>query len=162
MLQPNIQYLAELTERRRAEAKASVSPGKDLVYENERIVDANERITKDIYQKLYSLEKEIAKKSALAGDLRNILSFLGRYLLTGLILLLFVIYLWANRREVFRDNKKLLLLTVIIFLQVGVGALIVGPLGWPSYVIPTPGLPVLIIHSPCLRCLSVWSLFTPL
>jgi putative nucleotidyltransferase with HDIG domain len=137
MLQPNIQYLAELTERRRAEAKASVSPGKDLVYENERIVDANERITKDIYQKLYSLEKEIAKKSALAGDLRNILSFLGRYLLTGLILLLFVIYLWANRREVFRDNKKLLLLTVIIFLQVGVGALIVGPLGWPSYVIPT-------------------------
>jgi putative nucleotidyltransferase with HDIG domain len=137
MLQPNVQYLVELTERRRAGAKAAVSPGKDLVYENERIVDANERITKDIYQKLYSLEKEIAKKSALAGDLRNILSFLGRYLLTGLILLLFVIYLWANRRKVYRDNKKLLLLTVIIFLQVGVGALIVGPLGWPSYVIPT-------------------------
>jgi hypothetical protein len=137
MLQPNVQYLSELTKRRRAEAVAAVSPGKDLVYENERIVDANERITKNIYQKLYSLEKEIAKKSALAGDLRDILSFLGRYLLTGLILLLFIIYLWANRRKIFRDNKKLLLLTIIIFLQVGVGALIVGPLGWPSYVIPT-------------------------
>jgi putative nucleotidyltransferase with HDIG domain len=137
VLQPNVHYLPELTQKRREEAIAAVSPGKDLIYENERIVDANERITKEIYQKLLSLEKEIAKRSALEGDLRNILSFLGRYLLTGLILLLFVIYLWANRRGVFRDNRKLLLLTVIIFLQVGVGALIVGPLGWPSYVVPT-------------------------
>ena len=137
VLQPNAIFLAELTDTRRHEAIAAVSPGKDLIYENERIVDANERITKEIYQKLYSLEKEIANKSALEGDILNILSFLGRYLLTGLILLLYVIYLWANRRKVFRDNKKLLLLTVIIFLQVGIGALIVGPLGWPSYVIPT-------------------------
>jgi putative nucleotidyltransferase with HDIG domain len=137
LLHPNVQYMVDLTDMRRKEAIASVSPGKDLVYENERIVDANERITKDIYQKLYSLEIFIAEKSEIEGDLRNILSFLGRYLLTALILSLYVIYLWANRRKIFRDNKKLLLLSIIIFLQVGVGALIVGPLGWPSYVIPT-------------------------
>jgi len=137
LLQPNIEYMKELTERRRAEAVAAVSPGKDLVYENERIVDANERITKDIYQKLFSLETEIAKRSEEEGDVRNILSYLGRYLLTGLILLLYVIYLLANRRKIYRDNKKLLLITVLILLQVGIGALIVGPLGWPSYVIPT-------------------------
>lgn len=136
-LQPNIEYMEELTDRRRAEAVAAVSPGKDVVYENERIVDANERITNDIYQKLLSLEKAIAERSEQEGDLRNILSYLGRYLLTGLILLLYVIYLWANRRKIYRDNKKLLLITILILLQVGVGALIVGPLGWPSYVIPT-------------------------
>jgi putative nucleotidyltransferase with HDIG domain len=137
LLIPNVQYMAELTDRRRREAKASVSPGKDVIYENERIVDANERITKDIYQKLLSLESAIAERSEEEGDSRNILSYLGRYLLSGLILLLYVIYLWANRRKIYRDNKKLLLITVIIFLQVGAGALIVGPLGWPSYVIPT-------------------------
>lgn len=137
LLHPNVEYMAELTEKRRREAVASVAPAKDLVYENERIVDANERITKDIYQKLLSLETAIAEKSEEEGDLRNFLSYLGRYLLTGLILLLYVIYLWANRRQIYRDNKKLLLITVLIFLQVSVGALIVGPLGWPSYVIPT-------------------------
>jgi len=137
LLLPNVQFMAELTDRHRREAVASVSPGKDVVYENERIVDANERITKEIYQKLISLEFAIAERSEEEGDLRNILSYLGRYLLTALILLLYVIYLWANRRTVYRNNKKLLLITVLIFLQVGVGALIVGPLGWPSYVIPT-------------------------
>jgi putative nucleotidyltransferase with HDIG domain len=137
LLHPNIEYMVELTERRRKETVAAVSLGKDVVYENERIVDANERITKDIYQKLFSLEYAIAERSEEEGDLRSILSYLGRYLLTGLILLLYVIYLWANRRKIYRDNKKLLLITVLIFLQVGVGALIVGPLGWPSYVIPT-------------------------
>ena len=63
LLHPNVEYMAELTEKRRREAVASVAPAKDLVYENERIVDANERITKDIYQKLLSLETAIAEKS---------------------------------------------------------------------------------------------------
>ncbi len=137
LLHPNVQFMVELTERRRREAVAAVSPGKDVIYENERIVDANERITKDIYQRLVSLEVAIAERSEEEGDLRNFLSYIGRYLLTGLILLLYVLYLWANRRKVYRDNKKLLLITVLIFLQVGVGALIVGPLGWPLYVVPT-------------------------
>ena len=137
LLEPNFQYLEELTEQRRNEAVAAVPPGKDMVFENERIVDANERITKDIYQKLVSLEFATAERSEEEGDIRNILAYMGKYLLTALILLLYVIYLSSNRPKIFADNKKLLLITILIFLQVGVGALIVGPLGWPTYVVPT-------------------------
>ncbi len=136
-IQPNVLYLEQFTEKRRSEAVAAVPLGKDLVYDNERIVDANERITKDIYQKLYSLEVKIAERSKLGGDLQNILSQLGKFLLTALILTLYVLYLSANRNKVFRDNNKLLLISILILGQVGVGALILGPLGWESYIIPT-------------------------
>ncbi len=134
---PNLQYLQKLTEERRKAAVALVPLGKDMVLANERIVDANERITKEIHQKLLSLESATAEKSEEQGDLMNILSQFGKYLLTALILVLYILYLSANRPKIFRDNKKLLLITILIFLQVGVGALIVGPLGWPSYVVPT-------------------------
>ena len=136
-IQPNILYMEEFTEQRRREAVAAVPIGKDIVYENERIVDANERVTRDIYQKLYSLEIEIAEKSKIEGDLQNILSQLGKFLLTTLILIMYILYLSANRNKVFRDNKKLLLISILILGQVSLGALIVGPLGWQSYIIPT-------------------------
>jgi putative nucleotidyltransferase with HDIG domain len=134
---PNVQYLKELTEQRRKDEVALVSLGKDMVLANERIVDANERITEEIHQKLFSLERTTAERSEEQGDLRNILSQFGKYLLTALILVLYILYLSANRPKILRDNKKLLLITILIFLQVSVGALILGPLGWPLYVVPT-------------------------
>ncbi len=134
---PNVKYLQQITEQRRKEARAQVSLGKDMVLANERIVDANERITKEIHQNLVSLESATAERSEEQGDWMNILSQIGKYLLTALILVLYILYLSANRPKIFRDNKKLLLITILIFLQVGVGALILGPLGWPSYVVPT-------------------------
>ena len=137
LLKPNVKYREALTEERKREAVAAVPIGKDFVYENERIVDANERITKDIYQKLWSLEMETAERSEAAGEIQDLLASFGKYLLTALILLIYALYLFANRRKIFADNKKLLLITTLILAQVGLGALIVGPLGWPVYVIPT-------------------------
>jgi putative nucleotidyltransferase with HDIG domain len=135
--EPNIIYNRDYTEEQSREAVAQVSTGKDYVYENERIVDANERITEDIYQKLYSLEVATAERSIQSGDLRSFFSTLAKYLLTALILFMFVFYLPANRPLIFRDNKKLLLLTILILIQVAIGAFIVNTLGWSSYLIPT-------------------------
>ncbi len=135
--EPNIIYDRDYTEQQLGEAIAQVSTGKDYVYENERIVDANERITEDIYQKLYSLEVATAERSIQSGDLRSFFSTLAKYLLTALILFMFVFYLPTNRPLIFRDNKKLLLLTILILIQVAMAAIIVNTLGWSSYLIPT-------------------------
>jgi putative nucleotidyltransferase with HDIG domain len=136
-VRPYVYFNPELTDERRREAVASVPIAKDIIKENQRIVDANDLVTEEVYQKLYSLEYATAEKSAVSGEFRTVLSLLAKYLLTGLILSLFVIYLSANRRKIFHDNKKLGLITLIIFLQVGFGAIIIGPLGWPEYVVPT-------------------------
>jgi cyclic-di-AMP phosphodiesterase PgpH len=134
---PNVVYDQTYTEQQIRDAVSQVSTAKDYVYENERIVDANERVTEDIYQKLYSLEVATAERSIQSNDLRSFLSSLAKYLLTALILFIFVLYLPANRPKIFRDNKKLLLLTILILIQVGIGAIIVTTLGWSSYLIPT-------------------------
>ena len=134
---PNVIYDKDYTKQQLGEAIAQVSTGKDYVYENERIVDANERITEDIYQKLYSLEVATAEHSLQSGDLHSFFSTLAKYLLTALILFMFVFYLPTNRPLIFRDNKKLLLLTILILIQVAMAAIIVNTLGWSSYLIPT-------------------------
>ncbi len=136
-LKPNLELNTSRTELRKAEAVGEVPLAVDLVYENERIIDANERVTEEIYQKLMSLEIALAEKSALEGNIQNFLSYIGKYLLTFLILFLLYIYVFKNRPQIFKDNKKLFLVNLIIFLQVGIGALIVGPLGWSAYLIPT-------------------------
>lgn len=134
---PNTIFKKDFNEEQQRAAINMVSMAKDYVYENERIVDANERITPAIYQKLYSLEVATAERSAIEGDFRGILATLGKFFLTALILFIFIFYLPANRPLLFRDNKKLLLLTILIFIQVGLGAIIVSSLGWSSYIIPT-------------------------
>jgi len=134
---PAIQFQSELTEQRNREAIAAVPTAKDIVYENERIVDANERITEEIYQKLYSLEVATAERGAQHEEIRNVLSVLSRFILTGLILYMLVIYLSANRPRIFRNNKKLLLMSILIFIQIGLGAVFVNTLNWTLYVIPT-------------------------
>jgi putative nucleotidyltransferase with HDIG domain len=61
----------------------------------------------------------------------------AKYLLTALVLFIFVLYLPANRPLIFADNKKLLLLTILIVIQIAIGAIVVNTLGWSSYLIPT-------------------------
>ena len=134
---PNTIFRRDFNEQQQRAAINQVSMAKDYVYENERIVDANERITPAIYQKLYSLEVATAERSTNAGDFRGGLATLAKFLLTALILFIFIFYLPANRPAIFHDNKKLLLLTILIFMQVGLAAIIVSSLGWSSYLIPT-------------------------
>lgn len=136
-IKPNLIFNEALTKQRKNDAISSVALAVDLVYENERIIDANERVTAEIFQKLRSLEIALAEKSALEGNWQNFLSYFGKYLLTILIMFILGIYLYKNRPKLFGDNRKLFLVNLIIFLQVGLGAIIVGPLGWSAYLIPT-------------------------
>ena len=136
-LRPNTYYAKELTEQQQNEAVAQVPLGKAWVLEDEMIINANERVTPEIYQELYSLEFAYAEKSSERGDFRDLFYRFGRFILTALVLLLLVIYLAVSRPDIFRDNKKLLLITFLIFFQVGFGAIIIGPLNLPAYLIPT-------------------------
>jgi putative nucleotidyltransferase with HDIG domain len=134
---PNTLYNKELTEQRQNDAIAKVPLGKAWVLEDEMIINANERVTPEIYQVLYSLEVAYDEKSAERGDLRDLFYRFSRFILTALILVLLIIYLTLSRQEIVKNNKKLLLITILIFFQVGLGALIIGPLNLPAYLIPT-------------------------
>ncbi|HES59522.1 MAG TPA: HDIG domain-containing protein, partial [Caldithrix sp.] len=137
IIKPNLIYANELTEQAVENARNSISLTKDMVYENERIVDANERIDEEIFQKLYSLDMARMEQSKAEGSWQNRLAFLGKMMLLTSIVLIAGLYLYSFRKKIFQDNKKLLMILVIILLNLILAAIISGPLNWPGYVIPT-------------------------
>ena len=136
-IEPNLIYDKAFTQKTIDESLANISRTKDMVYENELIVDKNIRIDEPTYQKLYSLEVALAERSKQEGRLRGFLSVLGRYMLLMAILAIFGLYLYSLRRRIFDDNKMLLMITVIFLLQFILAALITETLEWSIYLIPT-------------------------
>ncbi|MBD3224429.1 MAG: HDIG domain-containing protein, partial [Caldithrix sp.] len=137
ILQPNLLYQKEMTEEAVQQARSSVSLTKDLVVEDERIVDANERIDEEIYQKLYSLEVAKVERSKRESNWQLEFAFMGKMMMVAAILLIVGLYLYSYRRKIFDDNYKLLMITIILLIEFAAAAIMNGPLDWPVYVIPT-------------------------
>jgi len=137
IIKPNLIFDQRLTDEFIEKAIGSVSLTKDMVYENERIVDANERVDEEIYQKLYSLESARVERSQKEGNWQPIFAQAGKIMLLASILFIVGLYLFSFRKKIFANNKKLLLITIVILLQVIVAAVIAGPLNWTVYLIPT-------------------------
>ncbi len=136
-IDPNLIYDKAFTQKSIDEALSQISRTKDMVYENELIVDKNIRIDKPTYQKLYSLEVALAERSRRQGLWHTFLSGLGRYMLLAAILAIFALYLHSFRRKIYDDNRMLLMITVIFILELVLAALITETLGWSIYLIPT-------------------------
>ncbi|WP_456440972.1 HD family phosphohydrolase [Caldithrix abyssi] len=136
-LKPNLIFEREFTEKAKEEALANISRTKDMVYENELIVDKNIRIDPPTYQKLYSLEMAIAERSQREGRWERLWFSVGRYMLMAAILAIFALYLYSFRRRIFENNKMLLMITIILMLNFVLAALITQSLNWNNYLIPT-------------------------
>lgn len=137
IIKPNLNYDQVLTDQSVENARNSISLTYDMVYENERIVDANERIDEEIYQKLYSLDVARMEQSKEEGNWQTRIAFLGKILLLTSIILIAGLYLYSFRKKIFADNKILLMIVIIILLELALAAIISGPLNWRAYVIPT-------------------------
>ncbi len=136
-IEPNLIYDKAFTQKTIDEALANISRTKDMVYENELIVDKNIRIDKATYQKLYSLEVALAERSKQQGFWHSFLASFGRYMLLAAILAIFALYLHSFRRKIFDNNRMLLMITVIFMLELVLAALITETLEWSIYLVPT-------------------------
>jgi len=137
IIKPNLIYDRVYTEKELEAAIAGISRTRDIVFENERIVDANERIDQQIYQKLYSLEMARMEFNRREGSWYDLVFVFGRMAIVAVILLIPILYLASFRKKIFQDNSKLFMITIIILLQMIFSAIITGPLNWQIYMIPT-------------------------
>ena len=62
-MKPNLIYDIETTERRQQARQDRVPRNKGIILKNERILDANTRVTEDDLQKLFSLSVAIDNKA---------------------------------------------------------------------------------------------------
>ncbi|MCF7823248.1 MAG: HDIG domain-containing protein [Candidatus Marinimicrobia bacterium] len=133
---PNINYSAELTENRLAEARNLVPISIGKVFRNERIVDANTRVTPQIKQKLKSLEKEYIRKGYGQSAANRLMTFMGKIFLSAFLLFFFFAYLQTYRSQIYNDIKLMALVSLIFVMHLGLAHFIVYELGWSEFFVP--------------------------
>ena len=135
-LAPNVILESTLTSERQEFARNAVPIAIGKVFENEKIVDANTRITPEIKRKLDSLEKEYQRRGQLATASTQTIGFIGRIMLSGVILFFFYAYLYTYRPAIYHDIKLLILMGLIFLSHLAMAYFFVYRLHWSEYAIP--------------------------
>ena len=113
-IEPNVLYDKAETESRIEQIINSVPLAKGMVLENERIIFTHQKVTKEHLEKLRSLAQAKAEKEEDQGGFRIVLPYIGRVLLVIISLMLLAVFIFKERRKLFRSYKKLLLIHLII------------------------------------------------
>lgn len=135
-MSPNLVYDAETTDRRQGDRLDRVPRHKGIVLQNERIVDANTRITPDVLEKLHSLSMAIAQKDRTLRLADQALGYTGRLLIIGVIVSFFFTFLLTYRSHIFDDLRMILLIGLMFFLVVVFAYVFTLRLGFSEYLIP--------------------------
>ena len=136
-MKPNLLFDRETTERRQKAREDRVPRNKGIILKNERIVDANTRITDDDLQKLLSLSVALNQKSIEGENVEMLLAYLGRILVISIVVSFFFTFLLTYRIPIFEDWKMVLLIGLIFIIEVGLGYLFSNQLKLSEYLIPT-------------------------
>jgi len=111
---PNIKFSRAATGQAVAAAADQVPRTTGFVQENERIVSKHERITPDIKLRLDSLRRAKAERGP-ASDTPT--QLVGTMLHVTIVVLLFGIYLYHFRKRIFTNNRRLMLIALLILLE---------------------------------------------
>ena len=135
-MKPNLIYDRETTERRQQARQDRVPRNKGIILKNERILDANTRVTEDDLQKLFSLSVAIDNKAMQESSTDILLAYVGRILVIGIIISFFFTFLLTYRKPIFDDWRMVLLIGLIFSIEVGLAFLIKQNLELSEYLIP--------------------------
>jgi putative nucleotidyltransferase with HDIG domain len=135
-MKPNLIYDRETTERRQKARQDRVPRNKGIILKNERILDANTRVTEDALQKLFSLSVSIDNKSMQESRSDTVLAYVGRILVIGIIVSFFFTFLLTYRKYIFDDWRMVLLIGLIFLIEVSLAFLFTQNLELSEYLIP--------------------------
>ena len=135
-MKPNLIYDRETTERRQKARQDRVPRNKGIILKNERILDANTRVTEDALQKLFSLSVSIDNKSMQESRSDTVLAYVGRILVIAIIVSFFFTFLLTYRKYIFDDWRMVLLIGLIFLIEVSLAFLFTQNLELSEYLIP--------------------------
>jgi len=138
----NIIYDAATTERLLEEVIESVSLTQGGIVEGEKIISEGDIVTLDKYQVLMSF-KEAEANRTLSQDKRQMIT-LGNFLLTLLVLSVFLISMRSFAPDVFLSNQKLFFTLMLMLLMVGLVSSLVKTQLNILYAIPFCIVPIIL------------------
>ncbi len=113
-LEPNLVFDKSLTESSKNSELTGIRAEKGWVYKDQKIVRANERITKLIRDKLLSLARYKRTKLIQSDVVQFLLPPLGRLFFVAFPILFFAFYLHHFRRNIFASNSALILFAILL------------------------------------------------
>lgn len=141
---PNVVYDDAATVARKRIAHEAVDPSIGMVLKGEKIVGAHERITPEVLLMLQSHEFWRQRREATEGMSPQLGVSAGRFLLLCLLLIGFVLYMQAYRREIVTQLDDLTLLATSMAVFLLLGGLTLNALHLSAYLIPVSGFAVMI------------------
>lgn len=138
----NVIFDEKLTEMELQRRLNELSPTRGMVQEGERIISKGEIITPQKYQLLESWKEEYQKRRGFTSNKYLLLT--GQFILVALSLLVLYLFLHTFRREVLKDNKKVLLILLVITLMVFITSLAIKAGQNYIFLVPLCIVPVII------------------
>lgn len=111
---PNVYYNADVTSKFLGEALAKLSTTKGMVRQGDTIISRGNVVNDETYQELVSLKEQYEQDVTTLRSYWTVFS--GYFLLTLLIVGIFIIYLWMFSTKVFRKHKELFF--ILLWLMV--------------------------------------------
>lgn len=122
VIKPSLRFLEEESLARWQEEEESISRTTGVVQQGQAIVRRGDSVTEEVQRQLYSLSRIRAEQQGNVGPLRILL---GEVLLSVAAFLIFFLYLYLMRRQVFFETRYLMLIgllfaVIIVFFGVAV------------------------------------------
>ena len=119
-LSQNIVFDAANTKRAREALTGEVATTRGMIQAGEKIISRGELVNAEKFQILESLRMDYESRLDESFEYNNIL--LGQSLLISLTIIAFILFMISFRKDVFRDNKNLLMILLLILVMVASAA----------------------------------------
>lgn len=141
-LHPNIIYQDSISQQVQKDISQGISPTQGMVKKGELIVTRGDNIDEEAYQKLISLRNQYNNK--MVNNRSRLLIFIGYFLLTSLIIGVFVLYLINFAPEIFNSTIKLIFVFMWLALYSYLVTVVENTQLLNAYLIPFCIVPIVI------------------
>lgn len=141
-LKQNVIYDAETTKRVRDNTLAEIPNSRGMIQRGERIISKGELVNAEKFQVLESLRLDYESRLGTTFKYLNIL--VGQILLISLTMIAFILFMLSFRKDLFAENKKLLLMLILILIMVAATAFTMNANSQLIQLLPFCMVPVII------------------
>ncbi|MBX2822324.1 MAG: HDIG domain-containing protein [Rhodothermaceae bacterium] len=141
IFQPSLSFMRAETYREWNRKEERLSPTRDMVGAGSVIVNKGDLINDETMRRLSSLERAQREKS---GNRMPWRIGLGQFMFTLAVFVIFFLYLYVQRKGIFDDNRKVLLIVLLFVGIIGSYAIVVRSSILNIYAIPVAIVPVML------------------
>lgn len=141
-LKQNILYDDHATQKARNNILSEITNSKGMVQRGERIISKGELVNAEKFQILESLRTDYENRLGTTFKYFNIL--IGQGLLISLTMIAFILFMISFRKDLFAENKKLVLMLLMILIMVSVASITIRNNSELLYMLPFCLVPIII------------------